>query len=59
MALPQTEGVIRTDFECGFVRAKAIGSEKMLVAGSLAEACNKGQLRSEGKECVERFLFNL
>ena len=65
MTAPQTAGVIHTDFERGFIRAQTIGWEKLLEAGSLAEARNKGWLRSEGKEYVVdegnvmEFLFNL
>ena len=42
MTAPQTAGVIHTDFERGFIRAQTIGWEKLLEAGSLAEARNKG-----------------
>ena len=57
--------MIHTDFERGFIRAQTIGWEKLLEAGSLAEARNKGWLRSEGKEYVVdegdvmEFLFNV
>ena len=62
---PQAAGVIHTDFERGFIRAQTIGWEKLLEAGSLSEARNKGWLRSEGKEYVVdegdvmEFLFNV
>ena len=65
MTAPQTAGVIHTDFERGFIRAQTIGWEKLLEAGSLAEARNKGWLRCEGKEYVVEegdvmeFLFNV
>ena len=65
MTAPQAAGVIHTDFERGFIRAQTIGWEKLLEAGSLAEARNKGWLRSEGKEYlvdegdVMEFLFNV
>ena len=65
MTAPQTAGVIHTDFERGFIRAQTIGWEKLLEAGSLAEARNKGWLRSEGKDYVVEegdvmeFLFNV
>ncbi|WP_392346988.1 redox-regulated ATPase YchF [Parasynechococcus sp.] len=65
MRAPQAAGVIHTDFERGFIRAQTIGWEKLLEAGSLAEARNKGWLRSEGKEYVVdegdvmEFLFNI
>ena len=65
MTAPQTAGVIHTDFERGFIRAQTIGCEKLLEAGSLVEARNKGWLRSEGKDYVVaegdvmEFLFNV
>jgi GTP-binding protein YchF len=65
MTAPQAAGVIHTDFERGFIRAQTIGWQKLLEAGSLAEARNKGWLRSEGKEYVVEegdvmeFLFNV
>ena len=37
-------GVIHTDFERGFIRAQTIGWEKLISAGSLAEARTKGWL---------------
>ena len=65
MTAPQAAGVIHTDFERGFIRAQTIGWEKLLEAGSLVEAKNKGWLRSEGKDYevaegdVMEFLFNV
>ncbi len=65
MKAPQAAGVIHTDFERGFIRTQTISYEKLLEAGSLTEARNKGWLRSEGKEYVVRegdvmeFLFNV
>lgn len=65
MTAPQAAGVIHTDFERGFIRAQTISCEKLLSAGSLAEARNKGWLRSEGKDYeveegdVMEFLFNV
>ncbi len=65
MTAPKTAGVIHTDFERGFIRAQTIGWEKLLEAGSLSEARNKGWLRSEGKDYlvaegdVMEFLFNV
>ena len=65
MTAPQAAGVIHTDFERGFIRAQTIGWDKLLDAGSLAEARNKGWLRSEGKDYVVaegdvmEFLFNV
>ena len=65
MKAPQAAGVIHTDFERGFIRASTISCNKLLEVGSLAEARNKGYLRSEGKEYVVQegdvmeFLFNV
>ncbi len=65
MTAPQAAGVIHTDFERGFIRAQTISTDKLLEAGSLVEARNKGWLRSEGKEYVVdegdvmEFLFNV
>jgi len=65
MKAPQAAGVIHTDFEKGFIRAQTISFDKLLEAGSLVEAKNKGWLRSEGKEYivnegdVMEFLFNV
>ncbi|MFM7269510.1 MAG: redox-regulated ATPase YchF [Cyanobium sp.] len=65
MTAPQAAGVIHTDFERGFIRAQTIGWQQLLEAGSLAEARNRGWLRSEGKDYVVaegdvlEFLFNV
>ncbi|MCX5950051.1 MAG: redox-regulated ATPase YchF [Cyanobacteria bacterium] len=65
MTAPQAAGVIHTDFERGFIRAQTVGYDQLLEAGSLAEARNRGWLRSEGKEYVVaegdvmEFLFNV
>ena len=65
MTAPQAAGLIHTDFERGFIRAQTIGWEKLIEAGSLAQARNKGWLRSEGKDYVVdegdvmEFLFNV
>ena len=65
MSAPQAAGVIHTDFERGFIRAQTIGWQKLLEAGSLAEARTRGWLRSEGKDYVVaegdvmEFLFNV
>lgn len=47
---PQAAGVIHSDFERGFIRAKVIGYQDLIKAGSLQEAREKGLLRLEGKE---------
>jgi hypothetical protein len=65
MSAPQAAGVIHTDFERGFIRAQTIAWQQLVEAGSLAEARNRGWLRSEGKEYevaegdVMEFLFNV
>jgi GTP-binding protein YchF len=65
MTAPQAAGVIHSDFERGFIRAQTIGWQQLLEAGSLAEARNRGWLRSEGKDYVVaegdvmEFLFNV
>jgi GTP-binding protein YchF len=65
MTAPQAAGVIHSDFERGFIRAQTIGCSQLLEAGSLAEARNRGWLRSEGKDYVVaegdvmEFLFNV
>ncbi|MFN7677942.1 MAG: redox-regulated ATPase YchF [Cyanobacteriota bacterium] len=65
MTAPQAAGVIHSDFERGFIRAQTIGCLQLLEAGSLAEARNRGWLRSEGKDYVVaegdvmEFLFNV
>ena len=65
MTAPQAAGVIHTDFERGFIRAQTIACDQLLQAGSLAEARNRGWLRSEGKDYivaegdVMEFLFNV
>lgn len=62
---PQAAGVIHTDFEHGFIRSETIGWDKLLEAGSYANARAKGWLRTEGKEYVVQdgdvvhFLFNV
>ncbi len=65
MTAPEAAGVIHTDFQRGFIRAQTISYKKLLEAGSLITAKNKGWLRSEGKEYiveegdVMEFLFNV
>ena len=49
---PQAAGVIHTDFEKKFIRAEAIEWQKLLEAGSVASARQKGWIRTEGKEYV-------
>ena len=63
---PQAAGKIHTDFERGFIRAETIAYDKFMeVGGSMAQAREKGLLRSEGKDYVMKdgdivnFLFNV
>jgi GTP-binding protein YchF len=49
---PQAAGVIHTDFERGFIRAETIQWDKLLEAGSYANARAKGWLRTEGKDYI-------
>lgn len=62
---PQAAGVIHTDFEKGFIRAQVIPYQKLLEAGSYAQAKQKGWIRTEGRDYVVRdgdvieFLVNL
>ena len=48
MTAPQAAGVIHTDFEKGFIRAQTISYQNLIDSGSIANAKNKGLLRSEG-----------
>jgi ribosome-binding ATPase len=50
MLAPQAAGVIHSDFEKGFIRAKTISYIDMVATGSMQAAKDKGLLRSEGKE---------
>ncbi len=49
---PQAAGKIHTDFERGFIRAEVITYDQLVACGSLANAREKGLVRSEGKEYV-------
>lgn len=49
---PQAAGVIHTDFEKKFIRAEVVEYEKLLEAGSMKAAKEKGWLRTEGKDYV-------
>jgi ribosome-binding ATPase YchF (GTP1/OBG family) len=49
---PQAAGVIHTDFEKKFVKAEVINWERLLEAGSWAQAKNKGWIKLEGKEYI-------
>ncbi len=62
---PQAAGKIHSDFERGFIRAQVIAFDDLKQSGSIADARNKGLLRTEGKEYVMKdgdvveFLFNV
>lgn len=49
---PQAAGVIHTDFEKKFIRAEVIEYEKLIEAGSLSSAKQKGWVRTEGKDYI-------
>ncbi len=49
---PQAAGVIHTDFEKKFIRAEVIEYAKLMEAGSMKVAKEKGWVRTEGKEYV-------
>lgn len=49
---PQAAGKIHTDIERGFIKADIISYEDLVAAGSLANARDKGLIRSEGKDYV-------
>ena len=49
---PQAAGVIHTDFEKNFIRADVVNWEKLIEAGSMVKAREKGLVRTEGKEYI-------
>lgn len=49
---PQAAGKIHTDFERGFIRAEVVSFETLIECGSIANAKDKGLVRSEGKEYI-------
>lgn len=62
---PQAAGKIHTDFERGFIRAEVVSFDDLMSCGSMANAKEKGLVRSEGKEYVMKdgdivlFRFNV
>ncbi len=62
---PQAAGKIHSDFEKGFIRAEVVSYDDLVSCGSLAQAKEKGLVRSEGKDYVVRdgdvvlFRFNV
>ncbi|MDO5715898.1 MAG: redox-regulated ATPase YchF [Tissierellia bacterium] len=49
---PQAAGKIHSDMERGFIKAETISYDKLLEAGSMANARDRGFIRSEGKDYV-------
>mgnify|MGYP006180658627 CR=1 FL=1 len=49
---PQAAGVIHTDFEKGFIRAEVISWDKLVEAGSIPHARDRGWVRTEGKDYI-------
>jgi len=49
---PQAAGKIHSDFERGFIRAEVVAYDDLMANGSMAQAKEKGLVRSEGKEYV-------
>lgn len=49
---PEAAGVIHSDFEKLFIRAAVVQWDKLIEAGSLAEAMSQGLIRTEGKEYI-------
>ncbi len=47
---PQAAGKIHSDFERGFIRAEVVSYDDLVACGSLANAKEKGLVRSEGKD---------
>lgn len=52
MTAPQAAGVIHSDFEKGFIRAKTMSYDDLLKSGSEKAVKEAGLLRSEGREYV-------
>lgn len=49
---PQAAGKIHSDIERGFIKAEVISYEDLIKCGTLANAKEKGLVRSEGKEYI-------
>lgn len=49
---PEASGAIHTDFIKGFIRAQVISFTKLIEAGSLKVAKEKGLVRTEGKDYI-------
>lgn len=48
----EAAGVIHSDFEKNFIRAKVINWETLVAAKSFSDAASKGLMRSEGKDYI-------
>lgn len=65
MKAPQAAGKIHSDIERGFIRAETVAYDKLVECGGMAQAKEKGFMRSEGKEYIVKdgdvihFLFNV
>lgn len=49
---PQAAGKIHSDFERGFIRAEVVTFDDLITLGGIAQAKEKGKVRSEGKDYV-------
>lgn len=49
---PKAAGVIHSDFEKGFIKAKIVSYDDLVAAGSMAAAKAAGKVRIEGKDYV-------
>ena len=49
---PRAAAAIHSDFEQKFIRAEVVAYDDLVAAGGMAEARNRGTLRTEGKEYI-------
>ena len=62
---PEAAGEIHTDFQRGFIAAEVVDYDRLIEAGSWAEAKSRGLVRTEGKQYVMKpndvalFRFNV
>jgi GTP-binding protein YchF len=49
---PKAAAAIHSDFEMKFIRAEVVAYSDLVTAGSMAEARNRGTLRTEGREYI-------
>ena len=50
--VPETGGIVHTDFEKGFIKAEVINWKDFVETGGFSEARKKGLIRTEGKNYV-------